>query len=99
MQDHVAPSPLFPTYLIFVGSFIDMWVVLSAVSEASPLDDRGRITIRREYRDRLGERVVQILTPHGVLLRPVPDEIEGTGALPEALTASGEQDALEEAGR
>lgn len=69
------------------------------MSETSPLDDRGRITIRREYRDRLGERVVQILTPHGVLLRPVPDEIGGKGELPDALTASGEQDALDEAVR
>lgn len=76
-----------------------MWVVQGTVSEASPLDDRGRITIRREYRDRLGERVVQILTPHGVLLRPVPDQIERDGDLPDALTASGEQAALDEAGR
>lgn len=69
------------------------------MSEVSPLDDRGRITIRREYRERLGDRVVQILTPHGVLLRPVPDELEEGDELPEALSASGEQDALDEAGR
>lgn len=69
------------------------------MSEVSPLDDRGRITIRREYRDRLGRRVVQILTPHGVLLRPVSDELQADGELPDALTASGEQDALGEAGR
>lgn len=67
--------------------------------ETSPLDDRGRITIRREFRDRLGDRVVQILTPHGVLLRPVPDELDGDEELPDALQASGDQAALDEAGR
>lgn len=68
------------------------------MAEASPLDDRGRITIKREFRKHLGDRVVQILTPHGVLLHPVPDHLEGEG-LPDALTASGEETALEEAGR
>lgn len=61
------------------------------------LDDRGRVTIKKSYRDRLGERVVQILTPHGVLLRPVPDRLAGDD-LPDAATATGEDAALEEAG-
>lgn len=75
------------------------WVVWGCVVDASPLDDRGRITIRREFRERLGDRVVQILTPHGVLLRPVDEELGGDRELPDALTATGEQDALDEAGR
>lgn len=69
------------------------------MAETSPLDDRGRITIRREFRDRLGDRVVQILTPHGVLLRPVPSVLDPDEELPAALIASGEDQALEEAGR
>lgn len=62
------------------------------------LDKRGRLTIRREYRKVLGARVVQILTPHGVLLRPVPDTLPDHGELPEALVASGEEQAEGEAG-
>lgn len=69
------------------------------MSEASPMDDRGRVTIRRESRDRLRDRVVQVLTPHGVLLRPVPDELRPDEDLPEALEASGEGSAADEAGR
>ncbi len=76
-----------------------LWVVWVRVIDASPMDDRGRITIRREFRDRLGDRVVQILTPHGVLLRPVEEELGGDRELPNALTASGEQDASAEASR
>lgn len=67
--------------------------------EASPMDDRGRVTIRREFRERLGDRVVQVLTPHGVLLRPVPDELRPEQELPDALEASGEGPAADEAGR
>lgn len=66
---------------------------------ASPLDDRGRITIQHELRKHLGGRVVQILTPHGILLRPVPDTLPDKGKLPKALTASGEDAARDEAGR
>lgn len=66
---------------------------------ASRLDDRGRITIERPLRPYLGRRVVQVLTPHGVLLRPVSDTLPDTGRMPDALTASGEATATEEAGR
>lgn len=62
------------------------------------MDDRGRVTIRRAFRDRLGDRVVQVLTPHGVLLRPVPDELRPDEEPPDALTASGEEAASEDAG-
>jgi hypothetical protein len=68
------------------------------MTEASPLDHRGRITIQREFRRHLGARVIQILTPHGVLLRPVPDTLPDKGRLPDALTATGEEDAQAEAG-
>ena len=63
------------------------------------LDDRGRLTIRRPYRKILRDRVVQILTPHGVLLRPVPDTLPDRGRLPPALTTKGEDEAGREAGR
>ena len=63
------------------------------------LDHRGRLTIRAEYRRMLGKRVVQILTPHGVLLRPVPDRLPDRRRLPPALRVSGEDDAEREAGR
>ena len=64
----------------------------------SRLDRRGRVTIRHEYRRIFRERVVQILTPHGLLLRPVPDTLPDRGRLPPALTASGEEEAEREAG-
>ncbi len=63
------------------------------------LDRRGRLTIRRAYRRILGDRVVQILTPHGVLLRPVPDRLLDRRRLPAALKATGEEEAADEAGR
>lgn len=66
---------------------------------ASHLDNRGRITIERPLRPHLGKRVVQVLTPHGVLLRPVEDTIRSKGKLPDALSASGEQAAAAEAGQ
>jgi hypothetical protein len=68
------------------------------VSDASRLDERGRLTIRHEFRKILGDRVVQILTPHGILLRPVPDRLPDKGRLPPALRATGEDVANEEAG-
>lgn len=64
----------------------------------SALDSRGRITVKKEYRERLGDRFVQIMTPHGVLLRPVPDTLPDRADLPPALEASGEEEALDEAG-
>jgi bifunctional DNA-binding transcriptional regulator/antitoxin component of YhaV-PrlF toxin-antitoxin module len=69
------------------------------MSGTTSLDDRGRITIDRELRARLGKRVVQVLTPHGVLLRPVPDTLQQKGRRPRAASASGESAAAKEAGR
>lgn len=63
--------------------------------EAS-FDSRGRITIRKEYRDRLGDDVVQVLTPRGVLIRPRAKKIRNVNRLPSASTASGEDDAMRE---
>lgn len=68
------------------------------MSDVSHLDERGRLTIRHEYRHILGERVIQILTPHGILLRPVPDTLADRGKLPPALQARGDEAAEEEAG-
>jgi bifunctional DNA-binding transcriptional regulator/antitoxin component of YhaV-PrlF toxin-antitoxin module len=67
------------------------------MTEATRLDDRGRVTIHAKYRHVLGDRVVQIRTPHGILLRPVPDTLPDGGKLPEALRASGEDAARHEA--
>lgn len=72
---------------------------MSPVTGTTSLDDRGRITIDRGLRPHLGERVVQVLTPHGVLLRPVPDVLPSKGRLPSALRATGDKAAAEEAGR
>lgn len=66
------------------------------MSEVSPIDDRGRVTVRREFRAHLGDRIVQVLTPHGVLLRPV-GRLD-TSKLPPALQATGEDAARDEAG-
>ncbi len=66
---------------------------------ASHLDDRGRITIERPLRPHLGKRVIQVLTPHGVLLRPVQDTLQTKGKSPDALSASGEDAAAAEAGQ
>lgn len=63
--------------------------------EAS-FDSRGRITIRKEYRDRLGDDVVQVLTPRGVLIRPRAKTIRNVHRLPPASKVSGEDDALRE---
>ncbi len=77
----------------YVGS---PWVGMQG---ASHLDNRGRITIERPLRPHLGRRVIQVLTPHGVLLRPVGDTLASKGLLPDALTASGEDAAAAEAGQ
>jgi hypothetical protein len=67
------------------------------MGDATRLDDRGRLTIRRAYRRILRDRVVQILTPHCVLLRPVPDTLPDRGNLPAALAMQGEPEAEDEA--
>jgi len=69
------------------------------MGDVTRLDERGRLTIRRAYRKVLRDRVVQILTPHGVLLRPVPDTLPDRGKLPPALVTTGEDEAVREAGR
>ena len=65
--------------------------------EATPIDHRGRFTVRPEYRRVLGGRVLQIMTPHGLLLRPVRGRL-ARGRLPPALAATGEDAALDEVG-
>jgi hypothetical protein len=64
------------------------------VSDATPIDDRGRFTLKSEYRKILGGRIVQVLTPDGVLLLPVPKDLPA-GSLPPSLDIDG--DALYEA--
>jgi len=89
-----------PTFASIRGKLSNMWVTHPLlVTKATHLDDRGRITIDRGLRPHLGRRVVQVLTPHGVLLRPVQDVLPAEGRLPSALGASGEKAAAEEAGR
>jgi hypothetical protein len=66
------------------------------VVEEIVLDERGRITIPQAFRRLFRQRVVAILTPHGVLLRPVPDTLPDRGRLPSALHASGDEAAFEE---
>lgn len=50
------------------------------------------------YRKKLGRRVVQIWTPHGLLLRPVTGRIP-PGSLPPALTVNGDELFLEDEAR
>lgn len=74
---------------------------MAARSEDSstPIDERGRVTIRSDFRRFFRGRVVQIMTPHGLLFRPVPDTLPDGGKLPAALSASGEDAARREARR
>jgi len=57
-------------------------------------DARGRVTIPRHLREGLGDEVVAVRTPHGVVLHPVPRHVELETP---AEAASGEAAALEEA--
>jgi bifunctional DNA-binding transcriptional regulator/antitoxin component of YhaV-PrlF toxin-antitoxin module len=66
------------------------------MTEELLLDERGRITIPQAYRRIFRQRVVAILTPHGVLLRPVPDTLPDRGTLPAALEDVSGDDALYE---
>ena len=59
------------------------------MSETSPLDDRGRFTVDPQFRKFLGKRVVQIWTPHGLLLRPVSGRLP-KGTLPPSLEIEGD---------
>jgi hypothetical protein len=63
------------------------------MGETLTFDARGRITLPRSLREGLGDRVVAIRTPHGVVLHPVPAHVALKGAGP----ASGEDEALGEA--
>ena len=65
------------------------------MTEASPLDDRGRFTVEPRWRKMLGPRVVQIWTPHGLLLRPVRGKL-AAGALPSSLQIEGDELYLED---
>ncbi|MBW3581487.1 MAG: AbrB/MazE/SpoVT family DNA-binding domain-containing protein [Euryarchaeota archaeon] len=61
------------------------------------LDDRGRVTVPKEYRWIFeGRRVVPILLPDGVLLSPLEGDITAPEDL-DALVASGEEEAVREA--
>ena len=66
------------------------------MGEATPVDDRGRFTIRPEFRKLLGLRVEQVLTPRGLLLRPI-GKLDFS-RLPPARAASGEEAAMDEVG-
>lgn len=63
------------------------------MGELLTFDDRGRITLPRSLREGLGDRVVAIRTPHGVVLHPVPSHVSLKGS---AASASGEEEALGE---
>jgi DNA-binding transcriptional regulator/RsmH inhibitor MraZ len=63
------------------------------MSELLSFDARGRITLPRSLREGLGERVVAIRTPHGVVLHPIPAHVALKGS---AAAASGEEGALGE---
>src|SRR5687767_4273541 len=69
-----------------------MWVMLiggrmqSLAMETQTWDDRGRLTVRPDFRQRLGPdaRFIQVLTPGGILflqLRDKPEALRWGGAL------------------
>ncbi|MHB1260736.1 MAG: hypothetical protein ACYC2H_03370 [Thermoplasmatota archaeon] len=60
------------------------------------LDDRGRITINPAFRKSLGRRIIQVLLPDGVLLRPAARRLTHPERLPSAAGATGEDEALRE---
>lgn len=59
------------------------------MGEVSPLDDRGRFTVDPRFRKFLGKRIVQIWTPHGLLLRPISGRLK-PGDLPPSLSIDGD---------
>jgi hypothetical protein len=59
------------------------------MGETSPLDDRGRFTVDPKFRKFLGPRVIQILTPDGLLLVPAKRKLDGN-ALPPSLSVDGD---------
>jgi hypothetical protein len=80
-------------------SFIDRRRASSRVTEATPLDDRGRFTLKPEFRKHVGSRIVQVLTPDGILIMPVRRKLL-PGTLPPSLSLDGDAlHAEEEAGR
>lgn len=76
------------------------------VSDAE-LDDRGRLTIPKELRERYGERFYLIEQHDGIKLVPIAEnpltalreEFDGVDASSEDLLEEAREDALEEAGR
>jgi DNA-binding transcriptional regulator/RsmH inhibitor MraZ len=67
-----------------------------AMDHQTTLDERGRITIHPDFRDHLGNRIVQVLLPEGVLLRPAARRLSNAHRLPRAAHATGEDEALRE---
>ena len=59
------------------------------MSEVSPLDERGRFTVDPKFRKFLGRRVIQVLTPDGILLVPVKGKLP-RGTLPASLSIDGD---------
>ena len=59
------------------------------------LDAEGRITIAQPFRGFLAGRLVQVRTPRGLLLRPIPDRLQEED-LPPASEATGEDAAADE---
>ena len=62
---------------------------------AITIDERGRLTLPRKLREGLGDTVVAIRTPHGVVLHPVPQHVDLDV---DAAEASGEDAAMDEVG-
>lgn len=69
---------------------------LLVMDHETTLDDRGRLTIHPRFRRLLGRRVVQVMTPRGLLVRPRATRIRHAERLPPAIEATGEDQALRE---
>lgn len=66
------------------------------MTEATPLDDRGRFTVDPKWRKLLGRRIIQVWTPRGLLLRPITGKLQ-PGTFPPSMEASGDDEALRQA--
>lgn len=88
------------------GKFLHLPIVHSLVSEAK-LDDRGRLTLPKELRERYGDRYHVVQLHDGIKLIPISenplealrDEISNVEKTATELREEARNEALDEAGR
>jgi len=91
---------------VFWGIFFVFPTVSPSVTEVT-LDDRGRLTVPKELRERYGDRYHLVRLHDGIKLVPIADsplsalrdEFDDVDADTADLRAGAREDALDEAGR